>query len=74
MSGPLRLEVDGATCISSGYCRRALPDVFGADDKRKAIVLKNPVDDSPEVWDALESCPVEAIRATSTETGETVFP
>lgn len=74
MSGSLQLDVDGATCISSGYCRRALPAVFGADDKRKAIVLTNPVDDSSEVWDAMESCPVEAIRAKNAETGETVFP
>ncbi len=74
LSGSLELHVDGATCISSGYCRRALPDIFGADDKRKAVVLKNPVDDTTEVWDAMESCPVEAIRATNAVTGETVFP
>jgi len=74
MSGSLQLAVDGATCISSGYCRRALPDVFGADDKRKATVLQNPVDDSTPVWDAMESCPVEAISATDPETGDAVFP
>lgn len=74
MAGSLELHVDGATCISSGYCRRALPDVFGADDKRKAVVLKSPVDDATEVWDAMESCPVEAISAKNPETGDTVFP
>lgn len=74
MAGSLELHVDGATCISSGYCRRALPDIFGADDKRKAVVLRNPVDDATEVWDAMEGCPVEAIGATNPDTGDTVFP
>jgi ferredoxin len=74
MTGTLELKVDAPTCISSGYCRRSQPEVFGADERRKATVLKNPVEDTPGVWDAMESCPVEAISATSTETGETVFP
>lgn len=74
MASSLEISVDPPTCISSGYCRGALPAVFGADERRKAVVLKNPVDDAPEVWDAMESCPVEAISAKSTETGETVFP
>jgi ferredoxin len=74
MATPLELSVDTPTCISSGYCRGTLPDVFGADERRKAVVLKNPVDDSPEVWDAMESCPVEAIRARNADTHEQVFP
>ncbi len=74
MADTLEVQVDAPTCISAGYCRRSLPEVFGADERRKAVVLKNPVGDQPDLWDAMESCPVEAIRATSTETGETVFP
>ena len=74
MGAALELQVDARTCISSGYCRRALPDVFGADEQRKAVLLKNPVDDGSDVWEAMEGCPVEAITARSTDTGETVFP
>ena len=74
MGARLEVSVDAPTCISSGYCRSSLPAVFGADDKRKAVVLESPVDESPELWDAMESCPVEAIRTTDARTGDTVFP
>ena len=70
-----KLEVEvGPTCISSGYCRNTLPDVFGAREDRKSFVKQNPVQDSPELRDAFESCPVEAITARDAETGEEVFP
>ena len=73
MSRSLEVEV-ASTCISSGYCRNTLPDVFGAREDRKSFVKQNPVTDSPELRDAFESCPVEAISARDTETGEEVFP
>ena len=70
-----RLEVDVApTCISSGYCRNALPDVFGSHPDRKSFVKSNPVEDSPELREAFDQCPVEAISARDAETGEEVFP
>jgi ferredoxin len=69
------LEVEvSSTCISSGYCRNALPDVFGAREDRKAFVKANPVADSEALRDAFDSCPVEAITARDAETGEEVFP
>ena len=70
-----KLEVAVApTCISSGYCRNALPEVFGAREDRKAFVKQNPVEDSEQLRDAFDSCPVEAISAKDAETGEEVFP
>jgi ferredoxin len=74
MSTSLEVSVDAPTCISSGYCRNSVPAVFGADDKRKAVVLASPVDESPELWEAMEGCPVEAISARNAATGEQVFP
>jgi ferredoxin len=74
MSTSLEVSGDAPTCISSGYCRNTLPAVFGADDKRKALVITTPVDESPELWEAMEGCPVEAISAKNAVTGETVFP
>jgi ferredoxin len=70
-----KLEVEVApTCISSGYCRNTLPDVFGAREDRKSFVKVNPVEDSAELREAFDSCPVEAISARDAETGDVVFP
>ena len=69
------LEVAVApTCISSGYCRNSAPEVFGQAADRKAVVKANPVDETDDVIDAMESCPVEAISARDAVTGEPVFP
>ncbi len=73
MSKSLEVEVT-PTCISSGYCRNTLPDVFGALPDRKSFVKANPVPDSAELRDAFDSCPVEAIHAKDAATGEEVFP
>lgn len=73
MAQQLELTVD-RTCISSGYCRRTVPGVFGADADMRSYVLSNPVPHSQELQDALEGCPVEAISAVDVTTGETVFP
>ena len=62
------------SCISSGYCRNSAPDVFAAGDNRKSVVTTNPVPESDAVWEAMESCPVEAISATDAVTGATIFP
>jgi ferredoxin len=71
--GSLEVEV-APTCISSGYCRNTLPDVFGAKPDKKSFVITNPVPDSPQLREAFDSCPVEAISAKDAETGEEVFP
>ena len=69
------LEVEVApSCISSGYCRNTLPEVFGAKEDRKSFVKSNPVEDSPALREAFDQCPVEAISARDAETGEEVFP
>ncbi len=69
------LEVSVApTCISSGYCRNSAPEVFGASPERRALVKANPVPDTPELWLALEGCPVEALSAVDSDTGQSVFP
>ena len=73
MARQLEVTVE-STCISSGYCRNHAPDVFGSGPARRSVVLANPVEDSPAVQEAMESCPVEAISAVDAETGEDVFP
>ena len=73
MSRSLEVEV-APSCISSGYCRNTLPDVFGAKEDRKSFVKSNPVQDSTQLREAFDQCPVEAISARDAETGEEVFP
>jgi ferredoxin len=73
MSRTIELAV-GPACVGTGTCRRLLPAVFGADDQRRSVVLANPVPEDDAVWDALESCPVEAISARDAATGEGLFP
>ncbi|WP_127784406.1 ferredoxin [Rhodococcus sp. X156] len=73
MARSLNVEVD-ATCIGSAYCRGSAPEVFLEGPERQTVVATNPVQDSPEVQEAMESCPVEAISATDAQTGDEVFP
>ncbi|MDQ2722888.1 MAG: ferredoxin [Actinomycetota bacterium] len=73
MSQLLNVTVD-SSCIISGYCRRSAPEVFVPGADRKTLVTANPVADSDDVREAMESCPVEAISATDAETSEQVFP
>lgn len=69
------LEVSvGPACIGSGTCRRIHPAVFGQGDDLRAVVLVTPVDESDALWEALESCPVEALAAQDAATGEQLFP
>ena len=70
-----QLEVTiGPACISSGYCRNHAPDVFVLKPPKRTVVKGNPHHDSPELQNAMESCPVEAISAKDAATGAVVFP
>jgi ferredoxin len=69
----LQVAVSGS-CVASGTCRRLLPGVFGAGEDRRAVVLLDPVPEDDALLEALESCPVEALSARNTATGEPVFP
>jgi len=53
------VKVDKEKCIGCGLCVSISPDAFemGEDGKAKVISQK----DSPEVKEAVESCPGEAI-------------
>ena len=73
MGRSLDVAVD-TTCISSGYCRNSAPEVFGTGADRKATVKTTPVEESDDLWEAMESCPVEAISARDVASGDVVFP
>jgi ferredoxin len=73
MTRSIELAV-GPACVGTGTCRRLLPAVFGADAERRSVVRTSPVQEDTAVWEALESCPVEAISARDAATGEQLFP
>jgi len=73
MGRSLDVAVD-TTCISSGYCRNSAPEVFGTGPDRKSTVKTTPVEESDDLWEAMESCPVEAISARDVASGDVVFP
>ena len=70
-----QLEVTiGPACISSGFCRNAAPDIFTLKPPKRTVVNGNPHPESPELQDAMEGCPTEAISAKDVATGAIVFP
>ncbi len=73
MTRSLEISV-GSDCIGSGTCRRTFPAAFGSDDQHRAVLLAQPVEESDALWEALESCPVEALSARDAATGESLFP
>lgn len=74
MSRSLQVAI-APICISSGYCRNRLPEVFEQQAGNKGTTVRsNPVAETDVLWDAMEGCPVEAISARDAGNGELVFP
>ena len=56
------VTVDRDTCIGSGACAFAAPDVFDVDGTGHAVII-GPIEPGDErVRDAVESCPMDALR------------
>ncbi|MFE2043710.1 ferredoxin [Streptomyces sp. NPDC059477] len=61
----MRVELDGARCVSAGQCVLSAPDVF---DQREEDGISYVHDDSPgpdvldDVREAVSLCPAGAIR------------
>lgn len=59
----MKVYVDKETCIGCGLCNDIYPEVFEIDDDGKAVALEDQSEaDEDALVEALESCPVEAIR------------
>ncbi len=74
MARELDVWVDRDVCISSAFCVAAAPEDFELDDNQQSHATDSPLEETDELWDALEGCPVEAIQAEDADTGEQVFP
>ena len=64
----MEIKVDPGTCIGSGQCALAVPEVFDQDARSGTVVLldaRPPEELHDAVREAAERCPVEAISAVA---------
>ena len=60
----MKIIVDNERCIGCGACQAICPDVFEFDDEGMMQATDNDVNDDfkEDVIDAIEGCPVDAIK------------
>ena len=61
-------QVDKETCIGCGLCVTVAAKTFRLDKNGKAEVINPPGDEEKTIQEAIDSCPVEAIKFTNAET------
>ncbi len=58
----MKVKIDADLCTACGLCVDSVPDVFKmGDDVAEVIVSEVPDNLEPDVQDAADDCPVEAI-------------
>jgi len=64
----MKVIVDPKLCIGCGACVVIANDVFDLDQQKGvAVVVKQPTDNNNTINDAVESCPVSAIKISEEE-------
>lgn len=59
----MRAYVDEDLCIGCGFCAGVAPEVFEMNDAGKAVAVADTTDDNRDsVQEAIDGCPVSAIR------------
>lgn len=67
----MRVHVDLDRCEANGLCVLAAPEVFELDDNQKLHYEVSPDEELwPDVEDAAQSCPVQAIMLTRSAEGK----
>ncbi|GAA4239900.1 ferredoxin [Actinomadura meridiana] len=62
----MKVEVDPDSCIGSGQCALAVPEVFDQDETSGGVVLLDaspPAELHDAVWESIGRCPVQALSA-----------
>ncbi|XVQ15812.1 ferredoxin [Spirillospora sp. CA-255316] len=65
---------DRHMCVGTGLCAATAPHELDLDENGKGHATAETLPASEAVRDAAESCPVEAITITDTDTGKRIFP
>lgn len=68
------VTVNRHVCVRTGLCAATAPGELELDETGQGRAVTDPLAASPELRDAAESCPVEAITITDAATGTSVFP
>lgn len=68
-----RLTADHGACLGSGICSGIAPDHFQVVDGRSVPSAEETLPDET-VRDAVESCPMEALRILDAGNGEVLAP
>ncbi len=58
----MKVVVNQETCIGCGLCESICPSVFRMNDDNLAEVYQQPDSISDELQEAVDSCPVAAIK------------
>ena len=61
----MKIIIDKNLCIGCGTCVSIAPKTFKLDNEGKAEVLELVGDNETTVQEAIDSCPVTAIKSTS---------
>jgi len=59
-----KIEIDKSECIGCGSCAAVCPDFFEISDDRKASLKRPGTDDLGCIKEAVDICPVDAIKVT----------
>jgi ferredoxin len=59
---PKKLHIDSKSCIGCTLCTQIAPNTFEMQDDGKSHVVKNPKDPPDKISQAVESCPVNAVK------------
>lgn len=57
-----KLHIDSKGCIGCTLCTQIAPKTFVMEDDGKSHILKENGDSPEQIAQALESCPVDAIK------------
>jgi len=59
----VKITIDKNLCIGCGTCVAIVPKSFKLNNEGKAEVIEPPGDDEKTIKEAIDSCPVAAIKS-----------